>query len=529
MGGDGEGELLFYLGEAYWSCRQEDLGRTVHEQALVLLREAGFASVPRSSMEARILARFGREEESRAIFDRLLALVPGNQDLLLDYADALVILNRGEAARRVVEQARLLGAESPRALRMDAQLKILEGRYEEALAGIERAIELYGEDPGYAASSAEAFLGLGRLARARDAFDELLSLQPENRTARETRRVLCDQLASPVANLLVRTETAADDRITRMLLSGSLLLDVEETRVSGYLERGSYRGRAQAYRSGLELLDTELTSLGLSVSRRLSRDWELALGTDFYPDRPGGDPLGGWIEVSKREQNPYARYELRLHVLETLAYPAAAAGLAGRSSGVELTGYRSGKEADWWAYGRLRYSNLSIETARDGRLSDDMVILEGSFGTWFRGEGPQVQEGLLARRAEPARAGSTVAGEPPESRGPRIGAWLGYTGMALLDGAELADSLPIRDVAHYVTATGRLEESLGPGLVVEVETYLGTDLADPGPFGGALLGLSWRPGPDFEVGFRGTYGYAFGRADVGKGASSLELRFTLRW
>ncbi len=527
--GPGDGELLFYLGEAYWSCQQEARGRAAHEQALELLRNAGFASIQRSSMEAKILARFDREAESRAIFDRLIALMPGNQDLLLDYADALVILGREQAARHIIDQARLLGAESPRALRMDAQLMLIEGRFEEVLTRIDRAIELYGMDPGYAAARAEALLGLGHLARARDAYDELLSLQPENLTAREGRRSLDDRLASPVASLFFRTESAADDRIQRIRLEGSLLLDADETRVSGYLERGWYSGRATAYRDGLELLDTDLTSLGLSVSRRLGPEWELALGPDFYPDRPGGDPLGAWVEVVRQERDPYARLELRMHLLETMTYPAAAVGLGGRSSGIELLGYRSGKDADWWAFGRLRYSNLSIETARDGRISDDMVILEGSVGTWLSGFGPQVQKGLLARNAEPARVGSTVAGEPPETRGPRIGVWAGYAGMKLLDGADLAGPLPIRDVAHYVTVTGRIEESLCPGLIVEAEAYMGTDLADPELFAGALLGLSWRPRPDFDIGFRGTYGYAFGRADAWEGASSLELRFTFRW
>jgi tetratricopeptide (TPR) repeat protein len=529
LGGPGDGELPFLLGEAYWATKRFSEARAMHELGLELLSALECPDSQARAMLGKIKARLGDDQGAKEAYESLIHDTPDSQDLLIDYADALIVLGELDQAAEILGKAKELGPEEPRVLRMESQVRILEHRFEDALVSIDHAIELYGEDLGYSLARSDALLCLGRLADAAASYDDVLRMDPRNRSAIRARRELGDQLASPIAAVDLYTASIGDDDILRARVQGSWLIDIEKTRLSGMIETGSYEGAALAYEDGRDRVSADITTLSLALSRTLGRSFEIAAGPDLHLDRPGDDPVGGFAEVTLKERKPYGRFQLRAHLLETMIYPASAVGLEGRNSGVELLGYRSGSDADWWAYGRLGYSRLSIETEGDGRISDGLTRLEASVGTWFANLGPQVQESLLARRAEPIRVGSTVAGEQSESEGPRISGWLAYSGMRLLDGADLVGPLPLTERADYVTLTGRWEDSLTTGVIVEIEAYLGTDLADPGLFAGGLLGITWRPREEFDVRLRGTYGQAFARTDGEEGATSLELTFTIRW
>jgi hypothetical protein len=160
-------------------------------------------------------------------------------------------------------------------------------------------------------------------------------------------------------------------------------------------------------------------------------------------------------------------------------------------------------------------------------MSSGQVAAELVFGVWISGTGPEIQARVSPRSSLPVQEGTTVAGEPPSERGPRLVAWVGWSGMRLTGGRELTGVLPLLDRYDYVTATVRGQEPLGDGVIAMGEFYAGTDLADPGLIGGATIGFAWRPRQDFEVRLEGSHGFAVGRSDGGQGASSVTLAFTL--
>jgi hypothetical protein len=163
-----------------------------------------------------------------------------------------------------------------------------------------------------------------------------------------------------------------------------------------------------------------------------------------------------------------------------------------------------------------------------GRRSDGQLVVSAVLGTRITSRGPEIRRSFRTRRLPGVETGTTVPGEPPADLGPRIDAWLGYTGIRLLGDRELAGPLPIGEAYDYVTATARIVGQAGRGLLAEAEAYLGTDLQDPGVFVGGTAGLAWRPETDLELRLAVSHGIDFGYED-GSSATRLNLSLTLRW
>lgn len=525
--GPGDGELPFLLGEAYWACGRTIEGRKMHEQALEILRADEFLGPIRESMVAKILARFGRGEESRAIFDRLLALQGDGIDLLLDYADALLVLDDLPAAEGLLERARAIDPDDVRVLRFEGYLMLQLDRLEAALDAFERGRRQHGPDAGFASGAGETLLAMGRLADAADAWEDALLLQPDNRNVAYSLRRLNDRLAWPVMEMETEFRTAGDDRILDARAEGTILLDRDATRAAAVLEAGRLSGVAFAGLPTAERYDADMVGLSLSASRVLDPAFEIAGGIDLFPLLSGRAVAGAWVEGRLRSRKPYATVDARLDVGEVLRSPAAAAGLGGVRDGLTLTGFSEVVPGSWWASGRLRGSYLSIDPAAGERTGD--VQLEGELllGYWISGTGPETQERVVPRSVGILQEGSTVAGEPPMERGPRIAAWVAWSGMRLLGDRNLTGLLPMAEGYDYLTATLRGTESLGDGLVAEAEAWAGFEVGSFTPTGGLQIGLTWRPRADLEVRFRGSRGLTLDRGSGEEDATSLSLAVTL--
>jgi tetratricopeptide (TPR) repeat protein len=526
--GSGDGEAPYLLGEVYWVSRREKKGRAQHETALPLLTDPEALTPPRESMVARVLVRLERVDESRAVYERLTALNPGNQDLLLDYADAMLIAGRFEEARLLVDRARALKSETRRLLRMHGGLLIRERRYEETVDAIRHGIELYGPDAGFYADLGHALSLLGRWADAAEALDGTLELVPDNIHACASRRTVGDRLGSLASEIEIYGRTVQDDATWEIRTGGAMLLDRDRTHLTAMLEHGTYRGRAMAIGAGLEDVTSEVTTLSVGLVHRLDTTWTVGAGVDSYAGRDDADAIGGWAEVGMQTDAPYIGAGMRLFANEPLRDPPAAMGLGGAIDGVEVRAHFEPADTWWWVSGEAVYRSLSILHPDRGPLSDEQVVGQLVFGGRLLEDGPEIRDSLRPRRSPAVLVGTTAAGEPPAGLGPRASAWLGYSHVRLLGDAALAGPLPMGTSYDYVTGTVRLEGRAAHGLFYEAEAYVGTDLQDSGLFAGATLGLAWRPGSAMEVRIFGAQGMAPGR-DSQVGATSFGLALMMRW
>jgi len=527
--GPGNGELPFYLGEACLATERRAEAWEMMEIALPLLRTVGDLTIPREEMVAKILARTGHVEEAIAIYERLVSQVPDDQNLVLDYAVAMVATRRVEDARRVVDMALALDPESRRVLRMHGQVLMMEKKYDEAIDAFRKGIDKYGPDAGYFADLGQACLEAERLSEAEEAFGHVLELQPDSEYAGWTKRVLGDRLRTTVEVGGRARLVGEEDDSLEAFLAGTFQLGDERTRGAFALGHGSFTGRSAAVDDGKTDVTADINSLGLAVLHRVDRNWEFGGGLDFYSGRDGAPPLGGWIGATWRQRKPYAAVAGRIHVNQPFTDPAAAAGLAGNSSGIMLEGSYQAPSDRWWVSGTAGYRSLSIDVPGSGGITNGQATLGLVGGYWIHNRGPRVADRLMPRRIPFSREGTTVASEPPDGEGLRLSTWLAYTGIRLLSDKTLATALPMGEAFDYVTIAARAEGRVLAGIYYEVEGYAGTDLRDPKIFGGLAAGVAIRPSPGFELRLRAGHGLAFGREGGDTGSTEIRLALTLLW
>ncbi len=528
LDGNGDGEPPFLLGDAYWATQREDEGAEMLQRALPLLRDPELLTRDRETMLAKSLSRLGQTEEAGAIYQRLIAAEPKNQGLMLDYADGMVAGRRFDLARDAVELARPLGAEARRLLRLDGQLRIEEKLYVPAIVALTRGLELYGPDAGTYADLGRAHEALGNWGSAMVAFGYSLELQPDNGDVAYVHRIVSDRLSDRTVEVHVRSSSVDEDSTLDVVAEATMLLDEDHTRGSVRLSQASFSGRARAVDDGRTDVDADVTTLSLSACRRLDDEWEVGGGLDFYTGRDDAEPAGLWLAAGRRSRDPFREMAARLHVNEPLRDPAAAVGLGGSSSGIDLTYFRETDDQQWWMSGAVGYRTLSLEHPRKGEIRDGQARLELALGRWINSGGPDIHQRLDVRHCPSTFEGTTVIGESPADTGPRLAAWVAYSGVRLLDDKELARAVPLGEEFDYLTATGRLVDAVAMGLRYEVQGTLGTDLAGSGSVVNVSVTGAWRPDADTEVRLGLSFGRALGREGADN-AIGLELGVVLRW
>jgi hypothetical protein len=424
--------------------------------------------------------------------------------------------------------AKVLDPDSRRVLRMDGQVLAMEKRYEEAIESFRKGLEMYGPDAGYYADLGQACLDAGRWRESRDAFANVLKLQPDSKYPGWTHRVLSDRLEGTI-DLGGRAKVVADDESLEGWIAASFEAFDENTRLSFQGDHGSYSGRSSAVDDGGTDVTAGISALSASLYHRFDKEWEGGGGLDFYGGRDDAPPAGGWLSAAWRSRLVNASASARIFVNEPFTDPAAAAGLDGNQSGVQLDGYWQFPGDEWWISGTTGYRSLSVDDRETGAIRNGQVIAGLVVGHWFHNRGPRVRERLTPRRGPVLDEGTTVAGEPPDGEGIRLSTWIAYTGIRLLSDKELADVLPMGRAFDYLTIAGRAEGRVLAGIYYEVEGYAGTDLSDPGIFAGLSAGLALRPTPEFELRIRGGHGLAFGREDADSGATEVRLALTVYW
>jgi Flp pilus assembly protein TadD len=517
-------DVRFYLGEAYWAGNEEARAREMHEAALEELSALPERELTQDVMVAKMLARFGRVDEARPVFERVLEQAPEDMNVLLDYADSMVAARDAGKARELVERAKVLAPRKGRVVQTEGKVAMLERRYEDAAAAFAETIRLEGPDAGTEAELGRALELSGEPRPAAEAYRRSLLLQPDNRDMTAALARLVDETSRLVAaDLLFRT--AGDDRVFKAWAQGSLLLG-EQTRLGAALGFGDYSGRAEAVNAGTTDVEESVALLGLAAFRSLARKSAIAAGLVAYPGAPGDVPVGGWLDVSLVSPEPHRLLAAQLYGHLLLEDPAASPGLGGRVSGITLLG-QTDVLTRHWASAQLAYDSLSVDDPANGTVTNGRFRGIATFG-WRVLDGGKRMAGpprVALGRLE-GLVGAQLAQLPEETQGPLLDVWLTYEAIRLLGEEDLADLIPVGTDFDYLTVGARSEFHLARGLGAGVEGYAGFDLASSDPIFGVEGGLTWRPNASAEVFALVGYGSALGRAGDD---DSFLFRLGLNW
>jgi len=520
-------EVRYYLGEAHWSIRDDAAGRRYHERALEELLALEGRDIEQDVMVAKMLARFGRVEEARPIFERILEQRPKSVDLILDYADSMVAIEDAAKARELVDRAKALQPKRARTMRLDGKVMILERRYVEAVAVLTETTRLHGADAGTESELGRARELLGEWRGAAESYRRSLALQPLNRDVAHALQRVADQAAAIVHAQLLYRKTA-QDTLAELRGRGSILLEDEHTRLAAGLGFARYSGRAAVIDGGATDVTESVTLLELAGFRRFEALHRISAGIEIFPGASGDAPVGGWLGIHMANAEPFRSVDVKVFGNLLLESPAAAVGLGGRRSGVRVSGFTDVGER-YWAALDLGYEILGIDLPGGGTEQDGRFRGAISFG-WrvLEGNRAVADELRIDRAMLPGLAGALVAGEPSESARTQLTVWVTYEGVRLLDGAELATLIPVGESFDYLLLGARADMHVAPGLGAKLEGYAGTDLGESGLLFGIEGGVTWRPVHRTEFTFAAGYGQDLGRGDE---EDSLFVRaaFAYRW
>ncbi len=524
---DERAEVRFYLGEAHWSILEGEAARRCHGLSLEELLPLPQRTLGQEIMVAKMLARFGRIDEARPLFESVIAQAPMEVDLLLDYADAMMTVRDTGKARELVERAKAQQPDHARVMLLDGKVALLETRYEEAATILARTIELHGPDAGIESELGRAHELAGDWSPARDAYRRSTQLQPGNHDVAFSLSRLADQLA-PLVHGALDVRRAGDDSVIDGWISGSFLLDDDRTRLAGAFGVTRLSGRAAAVDAGATDVDTTAVRLRFAAFRRYERNHVLGAGVEAYPGVTGDLPIGAWAGARWIALDPYRTLGARLHLHQLLEDPPAAAGLGGRSSGALLFAQRD-LFTHFWAAAELGCDLLSIDLPAGGSAGDPRLRGSATFGWRIReGQFDVADAHGIDHPEERGVLGPDLDGEPRFTRGPAVAVWVRYEAIRLLGDAELASLVPLGETFDYVTVGGRADFHLAPSFGAKVEGYAGTELHSSDAIFGLEGGLTYRPSAAIEATAILGYGRALGRSDD-TDALHVRLGFTYRW
>jgi tetratricopeptide (TPR) repeat protein len=155
-------------------------------------------------LEAGVLERLGRHEESLSVLDKALVAEPGNQVFWFAKAWTLAALGRSDEALGCVESARQKGAAPVSYHQNHGGLLLLVGRYTEALADFDAGLKI---EPGDWSLETKRQIALGCLRRLGPLLEALPSALAEIQIPVESTSLTCDFVHSIALTCLHRGES----------------------------------------------------------------------------------------------------------------------------------------------------------------------------------------------------------------------------------------------------------------------------------------------------------------------------------
>jgi tetratricopeptide (TPR) repeat protein len=170
------------------------------------------------------------------LFERGLALSPGNSDLLADYAATLGELGRAKDMLAAVRRFASAAPGDPRAYYLQAVLAARAGNHDLARKLLQRSGNLDRQMPAAILLLAVVDLENGNPASAAQGLDRLLGEQPDNARARML-MALALSAAGNDRELIARFARSADDRYIAMLVGRAYERQGDRTTAAAYLDR----------------------------------------------------------------------------------------------------------------------------------------------------------------------------------------------------------------------------------------------------------------------------------------------------
>jgi len=518
--------VRFTLGECHWAIGDARTARKVQKSALAALLEMPDRTVSQDVMVAKMLTRFGRNEEARPIFEQVIASRPDDADLLLDYADSLMAIGDLDRARPLVDQAREKRPQYVRGDRANGALALQEKRYEDSARILAGAIERYGPDAGTEAELGRARTLSGDFDGSLAAYRAAHALQPDNDDLGHELLVLEDELAK-LLHASLELRSSGDDTSFDGWLAGSMLVRRGRTRFGALLGTAHYSGPAQAINSGQTDVASTILRADLAATHRFARRHEIGGGVQAFAGANGNLPLSLWAGASFTGARPTWNIGLRGWWNELFADPAAAAGLGGRSTGGLVRGEVDlGKR--FWFGASARYETLSLDFA--GQNPTDPRFVGAATLGWRILEGPTrvADAHTIGGARMPGVVGAMLGEELGERRRSMLSAWINAATYRVLDDAEISQLIPLGEQFDYITLAARFDRQLGDEWGLMLEGYAGRELQERESVYGLGAGLGWRPTDAFELALVGAYGSALGRSNT-EATFRLRLGLTWRW
>ena len=414
--------VQFILGECHWAIGESKQARRIQEPALAALSAEPDRTIEQDVMVAKMLARFGRHDEARPLFDHVIATRPDDADLLLDYAESMMAIEDYDRARPLVDEARNKRPQYARALRADGKLALLEKRYEASARLLAESVERYGHDAGTESELGRALQLAGDYRGSLAAYRAANALQPDNHDLDEELRVMEDQL-SRLLHANAELRKVASDTALQGWLAGSMLVQKGRTRVGGLLGYAHYAGPAAAVDNGRTDVTTDIFRADVAVTHRVRRRHEIGGGLQTFAGANGNTPVALWLGANFFGERPTWNVALRGWWNELFADPAAAAGLGGRSTGAFAQGECDVGER-FWVGGSVRYESLSLDF--EGQNPADPRFVGVATLGWRVLEGPTRVAGphRIGRARMPGIVGAMLGEDLGTRRRSMLSAWI---------------------------------------------------------------------------------------------------------
>ncbi|MEZ6017346.1 MAG: hypothetical protein R3F49_19690 [Planctomycetota bacterium] len=531
-------EARFLLAEVYHALSLRTLAAPLYEQ---VVQEHAVARLDERLWCARSLVRLGsfgqagKRAAGLEVLHDLAASSPPTTSgagegaawsLPVEVSEGLLAADEPDEARRVIEGFLALHPNHARAHRLAGRVALALGDRAAAIDSLVRAVEL-GRAAGAPSDGAEldlarAYDSAGRWRDARAATAAMLRARDSDGTLLAYDQDLGERLAD-LGGALLRWRGIGDDSFTSLGVFGSTLVADERSRLVGAVLWQSYTGRANAVDNGATDVDASFASVQLAFDRRRAPDQRWAVGLHAFPDAPGAGSLGVW-GAYRLEDDVAGRWnaEGRVHLGDLWGEPFAAAGLGGRTDGVELTGFRALGSA-WWTSGSARTAEVSIDAPGRGEVSDTLFGARVAVGRVLSAHAPRVAEPTAFDRVGPL--GFSPYLDPRAAAGAdgdHVQVYVGLDHQSLGGGADLASLLPIAERTSYLLLGGRVDRLIAHEVGGTLEAVAGVELESGDPALSLDAGATWRPSFDLEVLGRVGAGQALGRS-----GAETELRILL--
>lgn len=531
--------VAYHLAEALWAAGQRD--RALMHYSFALAAEA----VPNDDegylRRARALHRVGRVDEAASAFEYFLDGNPGHRVALLELAELQLESGMHDPLAETLQVLDAAfgpepqpGPEHKRWIRVSAQAALARAEFTRAESLLRDGLRRYPTDGSELADLGRAQEGTGALRDALTTYQRWQILQ-DNRdsgaAAQRVRDVLAHHVGLQQSFLIV-----GDDLAYEAGVYAATTLDRERTRLYGRLGWASFSGRSPAVAAGTVDVETSTARIDVAIAHRYGGDRDqIGAGLRFHPGATGDRDVGAWIEHHYEGKGPrWWSLSARLGFDELWTQPAAAPGLTGRRSGLDLESFVAiGRRG--WVSADLGYHKLGARAPLQPREHDDRLYAGFQAGwRWTDGE-IATTDPFRAHRA-PAGPISAYAGHGPTTTGDlHASTWVGMSVQSFRGDEALTTILPLDDEIRFLYAAGRLDGRWREGLGWSVDGLVGSDFDGGNSAWEAAVAGTWRPHRggtkawDFEIFGRLGAGDAIGRAGFDSQTLFGRLEGVVRW